>query len=89
MTHPNMYAKFVQIYAIFPSVSVLVTINNNIRYEWRIIIVSNLTTFKLNISVLFIINGIHSPAEFRYGVLVIFKILLVRWDPLILATSGN
>ena len=57
--HPNIYAKLLHISANFSGVSVLATININKRYEWRMIIESNLTIFKLNISVLFIINGIH------------------------------
>ena len=57
--HPKIYDKFLHILANFPRVSVIATININRRNEWRIIIESNLTSFKLNISVLFIINGIH------------------------------
>ena len=54
-----MYAKFLHISANFAGVSVIATININKRYEWRMIIESNLTIFKLNISVLFIITEIH------------------------------
>ena len=57
--HPKIYDKFLHILANFPRASVLATTNINIRYERRILIETNLTIFKLNISVLFIVNGIH------------------------------
>ena len=59
VTHPKIYDKFLHILANIPRLSVLATTNINRRFERRILIESNLTIFKLNISVLFIINRIH------------------------------